>query len=77
MNLECYTIRRLSPVVFNASPVLYEEEDIACVLFIGPALAEGPRKHPWLISTRGGLNKKDSNTVLSMVNVFYTFLLSF
>jgi len=26
------------------------EEDSACVLLMGPALAEGPKEHPWLMS---------------------------
>ncbi len=27
-----------------------KEEDSACVLFMGTALAESPRDHPWLVS---------------------------
>ena len=27
-----------------------KEEDSACVLFMGIALAESPREHPWLMS---------------------------
>ncbi len=30
--------------------IVQREKDSACVLFMGPALAEGPREHPWLMS---------------------------
>ncbi len=43
-------LRRVSPVVFNTSPVLNKGEDSACALLMSPVLAGGPREHPWLMS---------------------------